>query len=226
MGLGVQYEEVWDAHHDSVHWFFCRHGFSEQEALDLAQDTFLRVYQGAVGFRQDADGKPDLKTWIYVIAANVYRNEIRHRRAQRRDAKTISLDLQPEDSSDRSFSLEFSRAVARAGRQLDEVYARERLRRLWKLVPRLPPRMRETFLLHNRRGYCYADIATLMGVSVVSVKSRIHEARRRLLFLLDDESGSSGRKQGSVSLAVVRAERSVIPDGQPGSEARFEVARG
>jgi len=180
----VEFDRLFAEHYDSVVWFFRRHGFSEQEALDLAQDTFLKVHQGADGFRGDSD----VKTWVYVIAANVYRNEIRHRRAQRRDAKTVSLD-EPEDSADRSFSLERNTAAAQPCRQWDELYARNRLRRLGQLVPRLPPRMQEIFKLRMCQHHSYDEIAALMQVSIQTVKSQIHQARRRLAGLLDEDSG-------------------------------------
>ena len=181
----MEFDRLFAEHYDSVVWFFRRHGFSDQEALDLAQDTFLKAHQGADGFR----GEADVKTWLYVIAANVYRNEIRHRRAQRRDAKTVSLDLKPDDSSDRSLSLESSKAVAQPCRQLDELYARDRLRRVGQLVPRLPPRMQEIFKLRMWKHHSYGEIAALMQVSIQTVKSQIHQARRRLAGLLDEDSG-------------------------------------
>jgi len=180
----VEFDRLFAEFYDSVVWFFRRHGFSEQEALDLAQETFLKVHQGAGGFRGDSD----VKTWIYVIAANVYRNEIRRRRAQRRAATTLSLD-QPEDPEGPSFSPERSMAASVPGRQVEEVFARHELRRVIHLVPRLPPRMRQIFKLRMGQDRSYQEIAQLMQVSIQTVKSQIHQARRRLEGLLSEEPG-------------------------------------
>lgn len=180
----MEFDRLFAEFYDSVVWFFRRHGFLEHEALDLAQETFLKVHQGAEGFRGDSD----VKTWIYVIAANVYRNEIRRRRAQRRDAMTLSLD-RPDDPGGGSVSAERSTAVAVPGRQLEEVFARYELRRVVDLVPRLPPRMRRIFKLRMGQDRSYQEIAELMQVSIQTVKSQIHQARRRLEGLLGEPSG-------------------------------------
>jgi RNA polymerase sigma-70 factor (ECF subfamily) len=180
----VDLDRLFAEHYDSVVWFFRRHGFTHQEALDLAQESFMRIHLGAEGFRGDSD----VKTWIYVIAANVYRNEIRRRRALRRDAAEVSLD-EPADAEDGRGSLERNAAAAASGRQLEQLAARDDLLRLRRLVPRLPPRMQQIFRLRMSQQRSYQEIASLMQVSVQTVKSQIHQARRRLEGMLEEGPG-------------------------------------
>lgn len=182
-------ERLFREHFRSVVGFFVRKRFPDHEARELAQETFLRAHQGWRGFRREA--KP--RTWIYVIAANVYRNELRRRHADRRDGLEVPLEVNGHGGDDDQ-PLDRLAAAAVEGRQVERAVARQRIELLKEAIDGLPPRMRQIFLLRMYQGRKYDEIAHLMQISIQTVKSQIHQARQRLKKALEeaDESGDVG----------------------------------
>ena len=143
-----------------------------EEARDLTQETFLRAFQNIEHFRGDAD----LRTWIYRIAINQARNRWRWWRRRRRDA-TVSLDapsgpfgqplaatLQAEPSNDPE----------------RQTLAHERETVLRAALKTLGRAYRETVILRDIEGFSYEEIATTLGVSIGTVKSRLSRGRDEL----------------------------------------------
>jgi RNA polymerase sigma-70 factor (ECF subfamily) len=163
-----QFQQIFRRHYRSVSCFFAYRGFDTEECRDLTQETFFRVYRGMEGFR----GEAGIKTWLYTIAANIYRNEIRDRQAEKRSADEVSLDealeQAPGDSQD----------------PLSGVLTDERARLLREAVDGLPPRMRHCVLLRLDRGLKYREIALLLQVTEDTVKAQLFQARQRLYRIL------------------------------------------
>ena len=137
------------------------------EALDLSQDVFLRVFRTIHRFR----GQSSLRTWIYRIAVNQARN--RHRFWRRRHrADQVSLDEH----------------VAAHGEFLsggettpDRVFAQKELaRRLQSALDHLPFDQRTAIVLREIDGLSYEEIAFSLGVAIGTVKSRLTRARQAL----------------------------------------------
>ena len=137
------------------------------EALDLSQDVFLRVFRTIHRFR----GQSSLRTWIYRIAVNQARN--RHRFWRRRHrADQVSLDEH----------------VAAHGEFLsggettpDRVFAQKELaRRLQNALDHLPFDQRTAIVLREIDGLSYEEIAFSLGVAIGTVKSRLTRARQAL----------------------------------------------
>jgi RNA polymerase sigma-70 factor (ECF subfamily) len=137
------------------------------EALDLSQDVFLRVFRTISRFR----GQSALRTWIYRIAVNQARN--RHRFWRRRHrADQVSLDAH----------------VAAHGDLLpgDDVGPERRLAlkelaaRLRHALAALPFDQRTAIVLREIDGLSYEEIAFSLGVTVGTVKSRLTRARQTL----------------------------------------------
>jgi len=136
------------------------------EALDLSQEVFLRVFRTIYRFR----GQSSLRTWIYRIAVNQARN--RHRFWRRRHrADQVSLDqhiathgefLSGESTPDRMF----------AQKELAE--------RLQQALDHLPFDQRTAIVLREVDGLSYEEIAFSLGVAVGTVKSRLTRARQAL----------------------------------------------
>jgi RNA polymerase sigma-70 factor (ECF subfamily) len=137
------------------------------EALDLSQDVFLRVFRTIARFR----GQSTLRTWIYRIAVNQARN--RHRFWRRRHrADQVSLDVHVATHG------EF-RSGAEAGP--DRVFAQKELaKRLQSALDGLPFDQRTAIVLREVDGLSYEEIAYSLGVAVGTVKSRLTRARQTL----------------------------------------------
>jgi len=138
------------------------------EALDLSQEVFLRVFRTIHNFR----GQSALKTWIYRIVINQARNRQRWWRRRFRSAQ-VSLDQHVEQHGDlpaTSTSNEPDRVLGR----------RELAARLTTALLALPFDQRSALVLREMDGLSYEEIAFSQGVAVGTVKSRLARARELL----------------------------------------------
>jgi RNA polymerase sigma-70 factor (ECF subfamily) len=137
------------------------------EALDLSQEVFLRVFRTIHRFR----GQSSLRTWIYRIAVNQARN--RHRFWRRRHrADQVSLDQHLADHGD---------FVSTVDATPDRVLAQKELAtQLNQALDGLPFDQRTAIVLREVDGLSYEEIAFSLGVAVGTVKSRLTRARQAL----------------------------------------------
>lgn len=139
-----------------------------QEALDLSQEVFLRVFRTLPQFR----GQSSLKTWIYRIVVNQASNRQRWWRRRHR-AQQVALDEHTATHG------EFAdvRHFAMPDRVLQQ---RETSHRVWEALERLPFDQRAVIVLREIDGLSYDEIAGSLGVAVGTVKSRLARAREHL----------------------------------------------
>ncbi len=144
------------------------------EALDLSQEVFLRVFRTIHRFR----GHSSLRTWIYRIAVNQARN--RHRFWRRRHrGDQVSLDAHVAQYGD---------SMPNGEAWPDRVLAQKELaRRLQVALDSLPFDQRTAIVLREIDGLSYEEIAFSLGVAVGTVKSRLTRARRALRQALREE---------------------------------------
>lgn len=171
------FREIFENEFERVLAYFLRRGFSKDDALDLTQDTFLRVYQYSEGFRAEAS----IRTWMYEIAQSIGDNEIRRRLTQKRKpkGKVISLEAAAEDG--------IAVPDNRRSGALEELLEEEKKQKLGEVINRMPPRMRRCMMLRIHGNLKYREIAALMGTSIGTVKAQLAQAKR----LLEEELGSS-----------------------------------
>lgn len=175
MPLDADFQRLFDSYYRIVVAWFLRLGVSPEVAQDLAQETFLRVYKGMDGFR----GKAHPRTWILKIAKFVWLAQQRKRGAKHRD-----LEVQAPASAERS-----------TGRESMEWSANERIASsdvLREAIQKLPPRTRQIVRLRFGHALKYREIAVLLGVSVETVKSQLHQAKASLREIFADELDVAG----------------------------------
>jgi RNA polymerase sigma-70 factor (ECF subfamily) len=137
------------------------------EALDLSQEVFLRVFRTIATFR----GQSALRTWIYRIVVNQARNRQRWWRRRHR-AEQVSLDEHVEQFGE----MESTRDVLP-----DRLLAsKETAGHIWQSLSRLPFDQRTALILREIDGLRYEEIAFSLGVAVGTVKSRLTRARQAL----------------------------------------------
>jgi RNA polymerase sigma-70 factor, ECF subfamily len=137
------------------------------EALDLSQEVFLRVFRTIRRFR----GQSTLRTWIYRIAVNQARN--RHRFWRRRHrADQVSLDQHLAAHGDMLPAEESTPERVLAQKELAA--------QLQHALDHLPFDQRAAILLREIDGLSYEEIAFSLGVAVGTVKSRLTRARQAL----------------------------------------------
>ncbi|MCC7240480.1 MAG: sigma-70 family RNA polymerase sigma factor [Acidobacteria bacterium] len=138
------------------------------EALDLSQEVFLRVFRTIHSFR----GQSALRTWIYRIVVNQARNRQRFWRRRRR-ADQVSLDQHVEEHGDLKQPPDATSPDLALARK-------EMASRLWAALDELPFDQRTVVVLREIDGLSYEDIAFSLGVAVGTVKSRLTRARQVL----------------------------------------------
>ena len=138
-----------------------------EEALDLSQEVFLRVFRTIHRFR----GHSTLRTWIYRIAVNQARNRHRFwRRRHRNDQVPLEVHVAAHG--------EFKSTI---GEEPDRLLEQKQLgERLQQALDRLPFDQRTAIVLREIDGLSYDDIAFSLGVAIGTVKSRLTRARQAL----------------------------------------------
>jgi RNA polymerase sigma-70 factor (ECF subfamily) len=168
-GSGEAYEELVERFQQPVYALAVRLLDDPSEAADVVQEVFLKVFRNIGAFR----GQSSLKTWIYRITVNEAHNArrwfFRHRR------KELELDTDPEESRN------WMETIADNGRTpYEEVLDREQHQALEAALERINPIFREAVVLRDITDMTYEEIATILGVSLGTVKSRILRGREAL----------------------------------------------
>jgi RNA polymerase sigma-70 factor, ECF subfamily len=142
---------------------------SAEDADDVAQETFVAVYQKLQGFRGDAS----FRTWLLAIA---WRKALDRRRSITRWVRlTIRNDRPDEDGPG------LIEQVAAPQRTQEESLAAGDLERALKqLIAVLPRKLRDAILLAGSGEYSYEQIGSMLDIPVGTVKWRVSEARRIL----------------------------------------------
>jgi RNA polymerase sigma-70 factor (ECF subfamily) len=166
-------EELFRRYERPVVAFFLHRGFSFEESRDLAQETFLRVFKNMGSFR----GESAVETWLFQIAANLYKNTLRSLQTQKRDAQEVPLE------STEAIVVEWK---SKEGDALGAILSEERSQRLRAALKDLPPQMRQAVFLRVDGDLKYREIADVMHVSIETVKAHLYQARQHLRDRLGD----------------------------------------
>ncbi|MBI2162304.1 MAG: sigma-70 family RNA polymerase sigma factor [Candidatus Rokubacteria bacterium] len=137
-----------------------------EEALDAAQEAFIRAYQALPRFR----GQSAFYTWLFRITMNVAADRVRQRAARGRAFGTERVE---EEEWDRTLVDPSEAPDASAAR------AEER-RRIQRALESLPEHHRAIIMLSDLEGLSYREIAEVLGIPMGTVMSRLHNARKRL----------------------------------------------
>ncbi|HYT75351.1 MAG TPA: sigma-70 family RNA polymerase sigma factor, partial [Vicinamibacterales bacterium] len=143
------------------------------EALDLSQEVFLRVFRTIHTFR----GRSSLRTWIYRIVVNQARNRQRWWRRRHR-AQQVSLDQHIQD---------YGELPERVDRGPDRLVGQKQLaEKIHRALDGLPFDQKTAIVLREIDGLSYEEIGFSLGIAVGTVKSRLARAREGLRAQLRD----------------------------------------
>lgn len=135
-------------------------------AEDLAQEVFLRVYRHAGTYRVTAR----FTTWLYTIASNLGKNELRNR-ARRRN---VSVEDTPRELRQDDYHFG-TREDFLAPDRISDLNDRQRKVRI--AIDSLPEHFRMMLVLRDLEGFTYEEIASMLDLPLGTVKSRINRAR-------------------------------------------------
>lgn len=138
---------------------------SGNDAEDLAQQTFLRVWKSAKRYKP----KAKFTTWLYTIVRNLVYNESRRRSRK----ATHSLDAITADSGHDIADLD-------AATPDDVVLKSELIQAVDRAIALLPKKQRLAVVLRQHQQLPYEEIATITGLSLAAVKSQLFRAREAL----------------------------------------------
>jgi RNA polymerase sigma-70 factor (ECF subfamily) len=137
-----------------------------ERAEDLVQETFIRVYRHLHRF----DQSKKFSTWIYTIASNLAKNELRNRSRNplvlfQAIKKNWDADQKPLEWEDNTF-------------RPDDLFRKRHLRQMVEsAVEELPEHHRVVFVLRELEGKTYEEIAEITSCNLGTVKSRLNRAR-------------------------------------------------
>ncbi len=140
---------------------------------DLLQETYMRVHRNRHSYVRIAK----FSTWLYTIAGNLARSEYRKRKRRRMySIQSVNRDNEEYEMAipDESFSPD-----KHTESTLQDKYIQEALNRI-------PPNFREVVVLRDVQQLSYEEIASITGLPMGTVKSRINRGRTKLQGLLKD----------------------------------------
>lgn len=146
--------------------FIYRTTGDRERAEDLVQETFIRVYRHLHRF----DQSKKFSTWIYTIASNLAKNELRNRSRNplvlfQTIKKNWDADARPLEWEDNTY-------------RPDDLYRKRHLKsQVDSAVEQLPEHHRTVFVLREMEGKTYEEIADITGCNLGTVKSRLNRAR-------------------------------------------------
>jgi len=138
-----------------------------RESEELAQETFVRVWQQREKFRDGAEFRP----WLFAIAVNLARNRLRWWR--RRPDVSLQEWSETSEIEDRSSEIG-SRAAER----------RERAAAVREAIAALPVELREAIVLFEYEQLSHAEIGATLGCTPKAVEARLYRAREKLRTML------------------------------------------
>lgn len=144
-----------------------------ERAEDLVQEVFVRVHRHLHRF----DQSKKFSTWIYTIASNLAKNELRNRS---RNPLVLFQTIKKQWEADHR-PLQFEDPSSRP----DDLYRKRHLRELVEgSVAQLPEHHRVVFVLRELEGKSYEEIAEITGCNLGTVKSRLNRARNNFAAII------------------------------------------
>ena len=159
------FEQLVARYETKVYTIAYRYVGNYNDASDLAQDAFIRVYRSINNFRGDSS----FLTWLYRVVTNVCKDELRRRAKE----KTVSIDEIVEKGK--------SPPAEMQNKPLEEaVLSREWQEEVQQILNTLSDDHRTVVVMKDIQGYSYEEIAGYLECSLGTVKSRLNRARHIL----------------------------------------------
>ena len=166
------FEELISRYHEKVYRLAFRFVRNETEAKEIVQDTLLSVWRKLDGFKGDSQ----FGSWLFRVTANA---ALMRLRSQRRHAEVSTEDLPPGflDSQESTYGQVLSHGENWARRPDEELQSEELRQQIQTAVDALPEMYRTVFLVRDVDGLSTEETAEALGLSIPTVKTRLHRAR-------------------------------------------------
>ena len=167
-GQDAALNDLMERHATPVFHFLCRRVGNEDDANDLAQETFARVFRARASFRTSEK----FSTWLFTIAANLARNHFRWRSLH----PNVSLETETGESEQTLGGT----LPANDPAPNEQALAAERAAAVRAAVGKLPEDLREAIVLCEWEELSVADAAKILETTPKAVESRLYRARQIL----------------------------------------------
>ena len=167
-GQDTALNDLMERHATPVFHFLCRMVGNEDDANDLAQETFVRVFRARATFRAGEK----FSTWLFTIAANLARNHFRWRSRH----PNVSLEAETGETVQTLGSTLPANDLA----PNEQALATERAAAVRAAVGRLPEDLREAIVLCEWEERSLAEAAAILETTPKAVESRLYRARQML----------------------------------------------
>jgi RNA polymerase sigma-70 factor, ECF subfamily len=166
------FEQLLDRYEDKIFRLAYRFVRNETEAKEILQDTFLSLWRKLDTFKGDAQ----FSSWLYRVTSNA---ALMRLRSQRRHPEVSTEELEPGFLDTRAASYGDLPPLGEnwARRPDDELQSEELRRQLQRAIEALPEIYRTVFLVRDVDGFSTEETAQALGISVPTVKTRLHRAR-------------------------------------------------
>lgn len=166
-GKSGSFELLVRRHSQELFQFVMRFTGDSVTAEDVVQESFLQVHLSASQF----DPQRRFKPWLFTIAANKARDQLRRRTRRREVASDAHLDEDADGG--RRFIQLLSEEVTPPD---EELLADEKRKVVRQVLAEMPEKLREVLVLGYYHRFPYKDIGEVMGIPLGTVKSRLHAA--------------------------------------------------
>jgi RNA polymerase sigma-70 factor (ECF subfamily) len=160
----IEFQEIFYTYQPKIQRYLTRF-VGENEAEDLTQEVFVKVGQGLKNFR----GESQLSTWIYKIAHNTALDKLRSPYFKNKSTETISeseLEAEDQDTSGKKPLTD------------QKTIRKEMNACIRDFIEKLPQNYRSVMVLSEVEGN--KEIAEILGISLDTVKIRLHRAKAKL----------------------------------------------
>jgi|YelNatPaOPRAMG01_1025707.scaffolds.fasta_scaffold01628_7 RNA polymerase sigma-70 factor (ECF subfamily) len=153
------FAQIVSEHQNLVYTVALRILANPDDALDAAQDVFLRVWKSLPKFQ----GRSEFTTWLYRITANICLDYIKRRKRERR--APFSWPDEQEERFPESVTID---------EEMDRIEVKDRLE---EILEKMNPIYRSVLVLRDIYGFSYEEISRMLKISLQATKIRIYRAR-------------------------------------------------
>lgn len=169
------FDQLFALYGDRIYQLAFRYFNNREDANDLTQETFIRIYRGISQYR----GEAQFSTWVFRIATNLCYDELRRRKKRMEESLDATLECEngyvTRQIADEVLNPE------------EEAERKEKMALLQEKITILPQEQKVALILRDIQGFSYQEIADIQGCSIGTVKSRISRARLGLKNLLQEQ---------------------------------------
>ena len=158
---------LFDTHYDRLYRLARRMTASADDALDLVQETYLKAARSHASVPHGATNE---EAWLVRVLVNLRRDQWRASAVRRRHDREVRRDSRLDHGMEAG-------VIARAI--------------VWRALDGLPPRRRAVVVMHELEGLTAADIASVLGITAVTVRWHLSMGRRELRRALKSRMGGT-----------------------------------